>query len=52
MDTITKEEAIEWLLGFPDDQELCMHCLHEVATDEEGHKYCTNDMCLYEGEDD
>lgn len=48
IEIISKEEAIAWLQEFPDGQELCPYCLHEVATTEEGEKYCTNEMCLYD----
>jgi hypothetical protein len=47
IDTTTKELAKEWLDEFPDGTELCPYCLHEVKINEEGDKYCTNDMCLY-----
>lgn len=48
MDYTTKKQAIEWLEQFPDDIKLCVWCLHEVKTTEEGEEYCSNEMCLYE----
>jgi len=52
MDTVTVAEAIEQLKDLPLGQELCAYCYAEIRTTDEGHKYCTNMMCLYDEDDD